>query len=195
MPHLSRLLRQSLPVLLLCFAACPVLQADSAKAKSTPQVHGTKVNGVYEGPVEIWTTPDVKEAAGAFHHGHPDGPWTFWDKDGTKIAEITYRSGTFSGSVTLWRGSSAGPDVSGTLKLRGSFNDGDWSGSVLTYYPDGKDRCERVYTKGVVTSAYAYGPRGNPLTPKQAMKVAAEDEPLDNAFVDALDAFVTKWVK
>lgn len=180
---------------LLCFACVlPTLPAAGSKNhKPAPEVRGTKVNGVYQGYVEIWSTPDSKEAAGHMRNGQPDGVWTFWDSGGTKVVEVTYRNGTFFGPVTMWLGTGAGPELRGKLKMRGSFDDGMWQGSVLTYYPDGRDRCERVYHDNIITAAYAYTPRGEAMIDKQAMQVAAKDELQDNAFVDAIDALVRRW--
>lgn len=171
----------------------PALSAAGSTKKSAPEVRGTKVNGVYDGHVEIWSAPLTREAAGSFRNGQPDGVWTFWDSGGTKVIEITYREGTFSGPVFMWQGTNTGPHLRGKLKMRGAFDDGMWQGSVLTYYPDGRDRCERVYHDNNITAAYAYTPRGKAMDEKQALRVAAQDEHQDNTFVDAIDAFVRKW--
>jgi antitoxin component YwqK of YwqJK toxin-antitoxin module len=178
----------------ICLGATTWLLADEANSKPDPQVRGTQVNGVYDGKVEIWSTPAIKQAAGDYANGEPDGTWTFWDESGTKIVEFNYQLGTFTGAVTMWYDASTGPRVRGKIKFRGSFNDGMWAGSVLTYYPDGKMRSERVYTEGVVSQSYAYNPRGQALTSEDAKRVAAEDEATDNAYVDALDEFIRKWV-
>ncbi|MFI5356070.1 MAG: toxin-antitoxin system YwqK family antitoxin [Opitutales bacterium] len=164
-------------------------------AQPAPGIHGQKVNGVYQGPVEIWSTPLTREAAGNFHNGKPDGVWTFWDREGLKIAEITYRDGTFNGTVTMWNDTEAGPEARGKLKFRGSFNDGMWQGSVLTYYPDGKTRSERDYEADTLKAAYAYNPAGREFNEEYSKKIAASDEKHDNAYVDALDAFILKWVR
>jgi|UniRef100_UPI004049DCAF antitoxin component YwqK of YwqJK toxin-antitoxin module len=177
----------------ICLSAVSWLQADETTSKPDPEVRGTKVNGVYDGKVEIWSTPTVKQAAGGFANGEPDGTWTFWDESGTKIVEFNYQLGPFTGAVTMWYDTSAGPRIRGKIKFRGSFDDGMWAGSVLTYYPDGKMRSERVYTDGVVTQSYAYNPRGQTLSEEDAKRVATEDESTDNAYVDALDEFIRKW--
>jgi len=64
---------------------------------------------------------------------------------------------------------------------------------VLSYYPNGKVRCERNYVNGEITSAYAYHPNGNEIAEKDAKKIALKDEEADNAYVDAVDAFIRKW--
>lgn len=176
----------------------PVTALASAKtkaAKPDPIVHGAKVNGTYDGRVEIWATATTKTAEGEFNNGKADGTWTFWDDDGTKIAELNYRDGTFNGAVTMWQGTAAGPRARGKLKLRGSFVDGMWQGSVLTYYPDGRDRSERIYDQDEITAAYAYDIHGKAMPTAQAKQVAVSDERIDNAFVDALDGYVRQWVK
>lgn len=172
-----------------------VATAKSKAPKPTPIVHGTKVNGQYKGRIEIWSTATAKAAEGEFNNGKADGTWSFWDDDGTKIAELNYRDGTFNGSVTMWQGTAAGPRARGKLKLRGSFVDGMWQGSVLTYYPDGRDRSERIYDQDEITAAYAYDIHGRAMPAAQAKKVATSDERVDNAFVDALDGYVRTWVK
>ncbi len=174
------------------FAICH--PATAAKSdKPVPEARGTKINGKFHGPVEIWTTPDFRQTAGKYYKGEPDGKWTLWDEAGTKVAEITYRMGSFTGAVILWHNSASGPRLRGKLKMRGSFNDGWWQGSVLTYYPNGKVRCERNYINGEITSAYAYQPKGKEIDGKEAMKIAIKDEAADNAYVDAVDAFIRKW--
>lgn len=162
-------------------------------AKPVPEARGQKVNGVFDGDVEIWETPEYRQAAGKYYHGEPDGKWTFWDEAGIKITEITYRTGSFNGSVTMWHNSAAGPRYRGKLKMRGSFNEGSWQGSVLTYYPNGKLRSERVYANGVVTDAYAYNAKEKTIVKEEAIKVAQKDEIADNAYVDAIDAYIRKW--
>jgi hypothetical protein len=179
---------------IFCLLATPLLGAAASPEKPTPMVKGTKVDGVYHGPVEIWSTAVTRQAAGEFRHGKPDGRWTFWDEAGVKIVELTYSSGTFSGTVTIWHGAQVGPREKGRLKLRAAFNDGCWQGLVRTYYPDGRTRSERNYDAGIVIETQAYNPRGEPLTPEQSRKIAEEDEQVDNALVDALDEFLRKWV-
>lgn len=178
----------------LCIGLMPAARAADSTEKPPPQVKGTKVAGVYHGAVEIWATPTVKQASGKYRDGEPDGKWTFWDDSGTKIVEFNYQSGTFTGAVTMWYDTASGPRTRGKIKFRGSFVDGMWAGSVLTYYPDGKMRSERVYVDGVVSQSYAYNPRGQTLSDEDAKRVAAEDEAIDNAYVDALDEFIRKWV-
>lgn len=163
--------------------------------RPSPEIRGTKINGVYDGPVEIWTSPLTKQAAGEFNHGKPNGLWTFWEEDGTKIVEITYINGMFSGSVTMWNPTVSGPLSKGKLKFRGTFIDGDWTGSALSYYADGKLRSERVYYGGAISDAYVTDIQGKALPPEEARKIADEDERIDNAFVDALDAYICRWVK
>lgn len=187
------ILRFILLCLILCLGVAPGLNAQANAAKAPPEVRGTKVNGAYDGPVEIWLSTGVKQAAGKFNQGQPDGVWTFWDSGGTRIAELTYRDGTFAGNVISWHGTAAGPRDRGKLRLRGSFMDGMWHGSVLTYYPDGRMRSERVYNEDNLTGAFANNPQGQPLDSDAALKIAAEDEGQDNAFVDALDNFLRRW--
>jgi len=163
------------------------------KAKPVPQARGKKIDGKFHGAVEIWTTPDYRQAAGKYYKGEPDGKWTFWDQAGTKVTEITYRAGTFTGAVTMWHNTASGPRYRGKLKFRGSFNDGWWEGSVLTYYPNGKVRSERSYVNGVISAAYAYHPNGKAIAKDEADKIARKDEADDNAYVDAIDAFIRKW--
>ncbi|MDP2325098.1 MAG: hypothetical protein Q8N51_13860, partial [Gammaproteobacteria bacterium] len=167
----------------------------AAPEKPTPIIKGSKTASGYHGTVDIWSTPGTRQAAGSFRHGKPDGRWTFWDETGVKVAELTYTNGTFTGPVTLWHGAHAGPREKGRLKYRGAFNDGEWSGLALTYYPDGRTRSERQYEGGAVRETVAFDPRGNPLSPEQANQVAAEDEEQENAYVDALDAYVLRWVQ
>lgn len=170
---------------LVAFAAEP-------PAKAPPLVKGTKTNGVYDGDVEIWFNNRAKQAEGRFRNGEPDGQWTVWDESGTKIAEVNYQAGTFSGAVTMWYDSSTGPRVRGKLKFRGSFLDGMWEGSILTYYPNGRNRSERVYKDGEITAVYAYNQKGQSFTEQDAQRIAVEDEKSDNAFVDALDEYLRK---
>ena len=192
MSQLPRLL-PGLLSLVLCLGVMPAGFAATEPTKHPPEVRGTKVNGAYDGPVEIWLPTGVKQAAGKFNQGQPDGVWTFWDSGGTRIAELTYRDGTFAGSVISWHGTAAGPRDRGKLRLRGSFMDGMWHGSVLTYYPDGRMRSERVYNEDNLTGAFANNPQGRPLDSDAALKIAAEDESQDNAIVDTLDNFLRRW--
>lgn len=180
-------------IVLTFFTALTGLCASEQTAKPSPEARGPKMNGVYHGPVEIWATPEHRQCAGQYRNGEPDGKWTFWDEVGTKTAEITYRSGTFTGSVTMWHNSASGPRYRGKLKLRGSFLDGMWQGSILTYYPNGKIRSERTYVDGMVTAAYAYHPKGKAIAEREAIKIAQQDEKSDNAYVDALDEYIRKW--
>lgn len=177
----------------ICLLAIPHLATASSSDKPVPEARGTKVEGKYHGPVEIWATPEYRQTAGNYYKGEPDGQWTVWDEAGTKVAEITYRMGSFTGSVVMWHNSASGPRLRGKLKMRGSFNEGWWQGSVLTYYPNGKVRCERNYANGVITSAYAYQPRGKEIPAQEAMKIALKDQEADNAYVDAVDAFIRQW--
>jgi len=171
------------------------LQAADEAEPQVPEVRGEKFAGVYRGQVEIWASPTHKQAAGNFRNGLPDGQWIFWDSGGTKIAEFNYRAGTFSGAVKFYFNTDDGPKWRGKMKFRGSFLDGEWEGSVMSYYPDGRNRTERVYRDGVVADAYAYNVNGKAFNAADAMKIALEDEAIDNAYVDALDAYINKWVK
>lgn len=179
-----------IPVL-IAFLFLPLLAV--AADEPDPIVKGQKVEGVYHGKVEIWATPTIKKAAGRYLHGEPDGKWTFWDESGTKIAEVNYHSGTFSGAVILWYNTASGPRARGKVKLRGSFLDGMWEGSILTYFPAGRTRSERVYQEGIVTAAYAYNENGQRFTEADARRIAAEDEAADNAMVDAIDEYIRQW--
>jgi len=182
---------------LLCLGSVAVTAQPVEKkaAKPAPEIRGAKINGLYDGPIEIWTSSLTKQASGQFNNGKPTGLWTFWDDDGTKIVEITYINGMFSGSVTMWNPTASGPLSKGKLKFRGTFIDGDWVGSALSYYADGKFRSERVYHDGAISDAYVTDVQGKALPPEEARKVADEDERIDNAFVDALDAYICRWVK
>lgn len=190
--------RLVLLLLVLCClggAAAQTKPQPGKAAKNPPVVRGAKVGGVYDGSVEIWTSPFIKQAAGEFNRGKPTGVWTFWDDDGTKIVEITYIDGMFSGGVTMWNPVASGPLSKGKLKFRGAFIDGDWCGSAVSYYADGKVRSERVYQGGVISEAFVTDIQGKALPPEEARKVADEDERIDNAFVDAIDAYICRWVK
>lgn len=182
-------------VLACALLALPHLSANTSVSKPPPIIKGGKNGAGYHGPVEIWSTPGTRQAAGEFRHGKPDGRWTFWDAAGIKVAEFTYSNGIFSGPVTLWHGAQAGPREKGRLKFRGAFSDGEWAGLALSYYPDGQPRSERQYEGGLIRDTTAFDPRGNPLAPEQAGRVAAQDEEQDNALVDALDAYILRWVK
>ena len=176
-----------------CLSLGVSLSTAAENDKPEPQARGKKVNGKYHGPVEIWTTPEYRQAAGKYYQGEPDGKWTLWDEVGTKVAEITYRMGSFTGAVTMWHNSASGPRMRGKLKFRGSFNDGWWQGSALTYYPNGKVRSERTYVNGKIIASYAYHPNGKSIEKKEAEKITAKDETADNAYVDAVDAFIRRW--
>jgi len=176
-----------------CLLPIPHLATAAESDKPVPEARGQKLDGKLHGPIEIWTTPEYRQAAGNYYKGEPDGKWTLWDEAGTKVAEITYRMGSFTGTVIMWHNSASGPRMRGKLKMRGSFNDGLWQGSVMSYYPNGKVRCERNYANGEITSAYAYQPSGKAIADKEAMKIALKDEEADNAYVDAVDAFIRKW--
>ncbi len=192
-------LRHALLVSLLCLGGslAPALAADQPKPGKPvpPEVRGARVGNVYHGHIEIWSNPSTKQAEGEFRNGKPDGQWTFWDDEGIKIVEISYSNGMFSGAVTMWNPAVSGPRSKGKLKFRGAFIDGEWQGSALSYYADGKVRSERIYQKGVIADAQVFSPVGKPFSPADSSKVAEEDERIDNAFVDALDAYICKWVK
>jgi len=182
---------------LLLSLSLATISASSVTAQDggqpNPIVHGTKMVGVYHGTVEIWANPSFKRAEGEYRHGDPDGKWTFWDEAGIKILEINYQIGAFYGSFTMWYNAASGPDYRGKLKSRGSFLDGMWQGSILTYYPNGKLRSERIYVDGVVHEALAYEPQGKGISKEESMKIAMRDEEADNAFVDAIDAYIRQW--
>lgn len=186
-------LRRIAPALLL-LAAAGLAPAHAAETKPPPIVKGTKTAGIYHGPVEIWSSPSVRQAAGECRHGKPEGRWTLWDESGTKVAELTYRDGYFEGSIAFWHGAQAGPRLKGRLKCRGSFTDGQWHGLVRTYWPDGRIRSERTYEADTVIAALAFDQQGGALTEDEARKVAAADEQQDNALLDALDEYIRRWL-
>ncbi len=188
-PHILPLL-----VALACLSAPLGLCAEGKAPPPPPEVRGTKMAGTYHGPVEIWATPSHKQAAGRFRHGLADGLWTFWDSGGTKIVEFNYRADSFSGAVKMYFSTDDGPRLRGKIKFRGSFLDGEWEGSVMSYYPDGRNRSERVYRNGVIAEAYAQNTRGQRMSPEAAMEVAVQDEEIDNNYVDALDEYIHRWV-
>lgn len=186
-------LRRLAPALLLLAVADPVL-ANPPDTKPAPIVKGHRTAGVYHGPVEIWASPSVRQAAGECRHGKPEGRWTLWDESGTKVAELTYRDGYFEGSIAFWHGAQAGPRLKGKLKCRGSFADGQWHGLVRTFWPDGRIRSERTYEADTIVTALAFDPQGGALADEEARKVAAADEQQDNALLDALDEYIRRWV-
>lgn len=186
-------LRRVAPALLL-LAASGFASADTAGTKPVPIVKGSQTAGVYHGPVEIWSSPSVRQAAGECRNGKPDGRWTLWDESGIKVAELTYREGYFEGSIAFWHGAQAGPRLKGKLKCRGSFTDGQWHGLVRTYWPDGRIRSERTYESDTIVEAHAFDPQGGALATEEARKVAAADEAQDNALLDALDEYIRRWV-
>lgn len=187
------LLRRIAPALLLLIVAGPAaINAD--ETKPVPIVKGSKTAGVYHGPVEIWSSPSIRQAAGECRHGKPEGRWTLWDESGIKVAELTYRDGYFEGSIAFWHGAKAGPRLKGKLKCRGSFTDGQWHGLVRTFWPDGRIRSERTYEADTIVMAHAFDPQGGALAEEEARKVAAADEQQDNALLDALDEFIRRWI-
>lgn len=186
-------LRRFAPALLL-LAAAGIAPAPAAETKPTPIVKGSKTAGVYHGPVEIWSSPSVRQATGECRHGKPEGRWTLWDESGTKVAELTYRSGYFDGGIAFWHGAQAGPRLKGRLKCRGAFTDGQWHGLVRTYWPDGRIRSERTYEADTLVAALAFDQQGGALTEEEARKVAAADEQQDNALLDALDEYIRRWI-
>lgn len=179
---------------LLMLIAAGTVSTRAADAKPVPFVKGTKTAGVYHGPVEIWSSPDVRQAAGECRHGKPEGRWTLWDESGTKVAELTYRDGYFEGAVAFWHGAQAGPRLRGKLKARGAFVDGQWHGLTRTYWPDGRVRSERTYETDNLIDAQAFDQQGTALSEEEARKVAAADEEMDNALLDALDEYIRRWL-
>lgn len=190
----SRSVLRRIALALFLLASAGIIPAQAAEAKPAPIVKGSKTAGVYHGPVEIWASPSVRQAAGECRHGKPEGRWTLWDESGTKVAELTYRDGYFEGSIAFWHGAQAGPRLKGRLKCRGSFTDGQWHGLVRTYWPDGRIRSERTYETDTVVAALAFNQQGEALTEEEARKVAAADEQQDNALLDALDELIRRWI-
>lgn len=186
-------LRRIAPALFL-LAAVGIAPLHAAETKPTPIVKGSKTAGVYHGPVEIWASPSIRQAAGECRHGRPEGRWTLWDETGVKVAELTYRDGYFEGSIAFWHGAQAGPRLRGKLKCRGAFTDGQWHGLVRTFWPDGRIRSERTYEADTVVTAHAFDQQGNALTEEESRKVAAADEQQDNALLDALDEYIRRWI-
>ncbi len=190
----SRSVPRRIALALFLLAGAGIVPAHAAEAKPAPIVKGSKTAGVYHGPVEIWASPSIRQAAGECRHGKPEGRWTLWDESGTKVAELTYRDGYFEGSIAFWHGAQAGPRLKGRLKCRGAFTDGQWHGLVRTYWPDGRIRSERTYEADTVVAALAFDQQGQALTEEEARKVAAADEQQDNALLDALDELIRRWI-
>ncbi len=186
-------LRRIAPALLL-LAAVVAASTNAAETKPVPFVKGSKTAGVYHGPVEIWSSPSVRQAAGECRNGKPEGRWTLWDESGVKVAELTYRDGYFEGSIAFWHGAKTGPRLKGKLKCRGSFSDGQWHGLVRTFWPDGRIRSERTYEADTIVAAQAFDPQGGALAEEEARKVAAADEQQDNGLLDALDEYIRRWI-
>lgn len=194
MPTTRSVLRRIAPAALCLLATTGLVRADPPDPQPAPIVKGTKTAGVYNGPVEIWSSYDVRQGAGDARHGRPEGRWTLWDESGTKVAELTYRDGYFDGSIAFWHGAQAGPALRGKLKCRGMFVDGQWQGLTRTYWPNGRIRSERTYEADNVVAAMAFDPQGGALSEAEASKVAAADEQQDNALLDAFDELIRRWL-
>lgn len=150
-------------------------------------IKGKKLNGLYDGPVEIWTSPTARQMAGKFSRGNPVGSWTFWDSKGTRIATLEYADGIQSGSVEMWYGSFAYPEDAGKLKLRGVLRGGRWDGSVTSYYRNGQIHSERTYEKGVLVRTVSYDDDGKALTPDQSRQQGEQDDRADETYLAGLD--------
>lgn len=72
----------------------------------------------------------VKEMVGQYINGKKNGLWTYWAKNGQKIAELTFKDDEFDGKWTSWY-------INGQKKKEGFYQDGKQIGLWNFWKQDG----------------------------------------------------------
>ena len=158
-------------------------------------IKGVKRDGLFDGPVEIWTSSTARQMAGSFSKGIPVGHWTFWDSKGVKITTLDYADGIQDGAVEMWYGSFAHPENAGIFKLRGVLRAGHWDGQVTWYYADGKVRTERTYEHGALLHTVAFYPDGKAVPESETHQIGEQDDKADLEYLTGMDDGIRRSVK
>ncbi len=156
-------------------------------------LNAAKIDGVFQGLAEIWSSPTIRVAGGLLRDGKPDGVWTFWDSRGAKIVTLTYRDGELNGPVEMWYGSFTDPRNAGNIKLRGTLLNGLWNGTVSQFYSDGLHLLgERTYQSGHLISAHYAEADAEKISGAQIKSRADADDSSDKRYIHSLQKTVSE---
>ena len=105
---------------------CKVLYNNSSIAKE----QFTFRNGVLEGESIAWYRNGNIRRKGHYHNGHISGKWVFWDEEGHKTVEATYKLDSLNGPyLSLY--------PNGKVKEKGNFSGNLQKGKWLYYDENG----------------------------------------------------------
>ncbi|HWB02231.1 MAG TPA: hypothetical protein VG796_04340 [Verrucomicrobiales bacterium] len=126
---------------------------------------------------------------GRVQGGHMQGPWTYYDPNGEKLAMVTYKIDQRHGPAQLFYVTSDGPAV-GRVRMTGSYADGSPNGMVVSHWPSGTRNLERDFDRGILQGARGWTEKGVRLSDGAAMKAAIEESKIEEALLTELENFV-----
>jgi antitoxin component YwqK of YwqJK toxin-antitoxin module len=179
------------PGLIPLAAAFALATASLATSAATPVyvVTGNCRDGQPHGAYELRMPDGTLRVAGAFTRGKRTGSFIYWSSGGVRIAHLPYDGDALSGTVALWYSEGTAKSEP-KPKLEAVYAHGQRSGSVRSWYPNGRPRAEFRYEQGVLAEARAWNVKGGKLTEAESRAMAAQDVAMDDKFYTTLEATV-----
>jgi hypothetical protein len=160
--------------------AVVVALASGAASAQAYVVEGSCRDGQPHGNYELRDASGNVRVVGAFNRGKRTGSFLFWSSTGARLAQLPFDEDVLSGTVALWWPAPA-RDVEPRPKLEATYAHGRLSGTVRTWYPNGRSRSEFRYEEGVLTGARASSESGRTLSDTEARALATRDRASDEA--------------
>jgi antitoxin component YwqK of YwqJK toxin-antitoxin module len=162
-----------------------------AKAKEEAEVPSTGLAPVAgkEGRMVIRDAKGAMRVEGVLKGGRMDGLWKYFDPNGRKLGEVTYRGDQRHGPVTLYFVSKDGK-AAGKKKMTGVYDDGSLNGFARNFYGQGGKHLEREFDRGILQSVRGWKEDGKEMTDGEAQSAGLQVSQAEDALLSELEAFV-----
>jgi hypothetical protein len=118
-----------------------------------------------------------------------DGPWTYYDSKGEKLATVSYKLDQRQGPAQLYFVTADGPAV-GRQRMTGFYTDGSLNGMVTSHWPSGPKKLERDFDRGILQGARGWTEKNSRMGDGAAMKAAIEESKAEEELLTELENFV-----
>ncbi len=126
---------------------------------------------------------------GRLKAGRMNGPWTFFDAKGERLAAVGYRDDQRHGLIQVYYVSTDGPAV-GRMKMSGTYAMGLLNGFARSSWPSGSQKLEREFDLGILQAARGFNEDGTRMSDGAAMKAALTESREEEAMLLEWENFV-----
>lgn len=162
-----------------------------AKTKEDEEVPPTGLVPVAgkEGRMVIRDAKGAMRVDGVLKGGRMDGLWKYFDPNGRKLGEVSYRGDQRHGPATLYFVSKDGK-AAGKKKMTGVYEDGSLNGFARNFYGQGGKHLEREFDRGILQAVRGWKEDGKEMTDGEAQSAGLQVSQAEEALLSELEAFV-----